>query len=219
MRLVVNKVVVGACSFLFYLPLQVRLRARPPDDLSPVDVREVPQEIVPLVQSFMQKHPDVRLDLKLDEGLVDLVEHGIDVAVRIGPLADSALIARRVATSQRLLVAGKKYLAKLDGKQPWPRIPQDLMDHACLVYTGLLPRNQWEFRTADGSVVTVRVQGPLQSNNSEVLRAAILDGMGIGYLPDWLLSDLLASGDVLVLMSDWQVAPIPVHLVSPAERR
>ncbi len=175
--------------------------------------------LLPLVQSFMQKHPDVRLDLKLDEGLVDLVEHGIDVAVRIGPLADSALIARRVATSQRLLVAGKKYLAKLDGKQPWPRIPQDLMDHACLVYTGLLPRNQWEFRTADGSVVTVRVQGPLQSNNSEVLRAAILDGMGIGYLPDWLLSDLLASGDVLVLMSDWQVAPIPVHLVSPAERR
>jgi len=63
------------------------------------------------------------------------------------------------------------------------------------------------------------VQGPLQTNSSEVLRASILDGLGIGYLPDWLFGDLLHSGDVLVLMPDWQVAPIPIHLVSPASRK
>jgi DNA-binding transcriptional LysR family regulator len=175
--------------------------------------------LLPHVQSFMQQHPDVRLDLKLDDGFVDLVEQGIDVAVRIGPLADSTLIARRIARSQRLLVAGKKYLEKLGNKDHWPRIPQDLLQHPCIVYTELRARNNWEFSTADGSVVTVRVQGPLQTNSSEVLRACILDGQGIGYLPDWLFGDLLHSGEVQVLMQDWQVAPIPIHLVSPAARK
>ena len=175
--------------------------------------------LLPHVQSFMRKHPDVIVDLKLDDGFVDLVEQGIDVAVRIGPLADSSLIARRIATSQRLLVAGKKYLKALGKKEHWPRIPQDLLQHPCIVYTALRARNNWEFSTADGSSVTVRVQGPLQTNSSEVLRASILDGQGIGYLPDWLFADLRRSGEVQVLMSDWQVAPIPIHLVSPAARK
>lgn len=157
--------------------------------------------LLPHVQSFMRKHPDVIVDLKLDDGFVDLVEQGIDVAVRNGPLADSSLIARRIATSQRLLVAGKKYLKTLGKKEHWPRIPQDLLKHPCIVYTELRARNNWEFSTADGSSVTVRVQGPLQTNSSEVLRAAVLDGQGIGYLPDW------------------QVALIPIHLVSPAARK
>lgn len=175
--------------------------------------------LLPHVQSFMRKHPDVIVDLKLDDGFVDLVEQGIDVAVRNGPLADSSLIARRIATSQRLLVAGKKYLKALGKKVHWPRIPQDLLKHPCIVYTELRARNNWEFSTADGSSVTVRVQGPLQTNSSEVLRAAVLDGQGIGYLPDWLFDDLRSSGEVQVLMPDWQVAPIPIHLVSPAARK
>jgi DNA-binding transcriptional LysR family regulator len=175
--------------------------------------------VVPHVHTFIKQHPDVRLDLKLDDGFIDLVEQGIDVAVRLGPLADSSLIARRIATSQRLLVAGKKYLKKLGRAVLPPAIPQDLLSHPCIVYTELRARNNWEFSTADGSTVTVRVQGPLQTNSSEVMRATILEGLGIGYLPDWLLTDLLHSGEVVVLMKDWQVQPIPVHLVSPASRR
>jgi DNA-binding transcriptional LysR family regulator len=118
-----------------------------------------------------------------------------------------------------LLVAGKKYLKALGKKEKWPRIPQDLLQHPCIVYTELRARNNWEFSTTDGSSVSVRVHGPLQTNSSEVLRACILDGQGIGYLPDWLFGDLLRSGDVHVLMPDWQVAPIPIHLVSPAARK
>lgn len=175
--------------------------------------------LLPHVQSFMRKHPDVIVDLKLDDGFVDLVEQGIDVAVRNGPLPDSSLIARRIATSQRLLVAGKKYLKTLGKKEHWPRIPQDLLQHPCIVYTELRARNNWEFSTADGSSVSVRVQGPLQTNSSEVLRASVLDGQGIGYLPDWLFDDLRRSGEVEILMPDWQVAPIPIHLVSPAARK
>jgi DNA-binding transcriptional LysR family regulator len=175
--------------------------------------------LLPHVQSFMQQHPDVKLDLRLDDGFIDLVEQGIDVAVRIGPLADSSLIARRIATSQRQLVAGTNYLQKLGGQDHWPRVPQDLLAHPCIVYTELRARNHWEFSAADGSVLAVRVQGPLQTNSSEVLRASILSGLGIGYLPDWLFADLLRSGEVQVLMQDWQVAPIPIHLVSPAARK
>ena len=175
--------------------------------------------LLPHVQSFMRKHPDVMVDLKLDDGFVDLVEQGIDVAVRNGPLPDSSLIARRIATSQRLLVAGKNYLKTLGKKEHWPRIPQDLLQHPCIVYTELRARNNWEFSTSDGSTVSVRVQGPLQTNSSEVLRASVLDGLGIGYLPDWLFDDLRRSGEVQVLMPDWQGVPIPIHLVSPAARK
>ena len=175
--------------------------------------------LLPHVQSFMRKHPDVMVDLKLDDGFVDLVEQGIDVAVRNGPLPDSSLIARRIATSQRLLVAGKNYLKTLGKKEHWPRIPQDLLQHPCIVYTELRARNNWEFSTSDGSTVSVRVQGPLQTNSSEVLRASVLDGLGIGYPPDWLFDDLRRSGEVQVLMPDWQGVPIPIHLVSPAARK
>lgn len=175
--------------------------------------------LLPHVQSFMRLNPDVRLDFKLDDGFVDLVEQGIDVAVRLGTLADSSLIARRVGTSQRLLVAGKKYVRSLGKESSLPRVPQDLVDHNCIVYTGLKTRNNWEFSTADGSSVTVRVHGTLETNSSEVLRASIVDGAGIGYMPDWLFSDLLASGEVVVLMPDWQVKPIPIHLISPEARK
>jgi len=173
----------------------------------------------PHVQSFMRKHPDIQLDFKLDDGFVDLVEQGIDVAVRIGPLVDSSLIARRIATSQRQVVASTRYLRALGDKVHWPQAPHDLQQHPCIVYTGLRSRNQWEFSTAESTSVSVRVQGPLQTNSSEVLKASLLDGMGIGYVPDWLVSDCVASGELVVLMQGWQVAPIPIHLVSLAQRK
>ena len=175
--------------------------------------------LLPHVRSFMRSHPDVIVDLKLDDGFVDLIEQGIDVAVRIGTLSDSSLVARRVATSQRMLVVGKRYLEQLPAGVHLPRIPQDLLQHPCLVYTELRMRNQWEFNTADGSSVSVRVSGPLQTNNSEVLRSCLRDGLGIGYLPDWLIADLLVSGEVIQLMQDWLVNPIPIHLISPAARK
>jgi DNA-binding transcriptional LysR family regulator len=175
--------------------------------------------LLPHVRSFLLANPDVTIDLKLDDGFVDLVEQGIDVAVRIGKLEDSALIARRIGTSRRLLVAGLPYLEQLGTGLVEPRIPQDLLQHPCLVYTGLRTGNQWEFETKDGSIVSVRVHGPLQTNNSEVLRSCVRNGLGIGYLPDWLISDLLASGEVVELMKDWLVQPIPIHLISPSARK
>lgn len=178
--------------------------------------------LMPHVHSFLRAHPAVKIDLRLNDGFIDLVEHGIDVAVRIGLLSDSTLVARRIGSTRRMLVASRGYLASLvsltKGLGP-PRVPEDLRDHPCIVYTELAKHNVWDFSAADGSLVEVRVEGPLQTNLSEVIRAAVLDGMGIGYVPSWLFGDLIASGEVQVLMQDWGMSQLPVHLVSPRERR
>jgi DNA-binding transcriptional LysR family regulator len=101
-----------------------------------------------------------------------------------------------------------------------PRIPEDLKRHPCIVYTELSTRNVWDFATADGSSVTVRVEGPLQTNTSEIVRASVRAGLDIAYSPTWLFQDLIESGEVqVVLLQDWQTLPLPVHLVSPPQRR
>jgi DNA-binding transcriptional LysR family regulator len=173
----------------------------------------------PHVHSFLAAHPGVKIDLKLNDGFIDLVEHGIDVAVRIGNLADSTLVARRIGSIRRAVVAGKAYAQSVTAERPLPRIPEDLKQHPCIVYTELRNRNLWDFSTPDGSTVSVRVEGPLQTNTSDIVRAAVIDGVGIAYSPTWLFQDLIDSGEVQVLLPGWQPSPLPLHLVSPPERR
>ena len=182
--------------------------------------------LLPLVQSFLVAHPAVQIDLRLADGFVDLVEQGIDVAVRVGSLPDSSLVARRIGTARRRLYVHRSYLrrARKHGL-PSVRHPDDLLQHNCLVYTELSTRNAWTF-TADagarepvGTEVVVRVAGNLQTNSSEVIRAAVLSGHGIGYSPDWLFEDEFAAGAVQRLLPDWRGPMLPVQLVSPAQRQ
>jgi DNA-binding transcriptional LysR family regulator len=173
----------------------------------------------PHVHSFLAAHPGVKIDLKLHDGFIDLVEHGIDVAVRIGNLADSTLVARRIGSIRRAVVASKAYVESASLGRPLPQIPEDLKQHSCIVYTELRNRNLWDFTTPDGSTVSVRVEGPLQTNTSEIVRAAVLDDVGIAYSPTWLFQDLIETGEVQVLLPGWQTSPLPLHLVSPPERR
>jgi DNA-binding transcriptional LysR family regulator len=173
----------------------------------------------PHVHSFLAAHPGVKIDLMLNDGFIDLVEHGIDIAVRIGNLADSTLVARRIGSSRLAAVAGRSYIGATAAERPMPGIPADLKDHPCIVYTELRTRNLWNFSTPDGSMASVRVEGPLQTNSSEILRAAVMDGLGIAYAPTWLFQDLITSGDVQVLLPGWEPSPLPLNLVSPPERR
>lgn len=181
--------------------------------------------LLPIVQRFLAEHPCVRVDLRLNDGFVDLVEEGIDVAVRVGELADSGLLARRIASTRRLVVASRGYVRRHARGAALPRHPEDLVRHNCIVYTELATRNEWRFtagpgaRLAIGTQQTVRVAGNLQSNSSEVIRAAVLGGHGIGYSPVWLFADELASGEVVQLMPDWLAPELPMHLVSPPARR
>jgi DNA-binding transcriptional LysR family regulator len=182
-------------------------------------------KLMPLVKTFMAAHPDVKVDLRLHDGFIDLVEQGIDVSVRIGDLPDSGLIARRVGTSQRMLMAHRDYLKTLAPGISAPVQPEDLSQHNCIVYTEMSNRNQWTFRvgatatTQAGSSKTVRVEGSLQTNSSEVIRAAVISGMGIGYSPTWLFEHELASGEVVRLMPGWESPASPIHLISPPERK
>lgn len=182
-------------------------------------------KLMPQVKSFLTLHPQVKIDLRLNDGFIDLVEQGIDVAVRIGELADSTLVARRIGTTKRALIASRKYLRALPRGVKAPREPEDLPRHNCIVYTELATQNAWTFtagvgsRVAVGTQVTIRAQGNLQTNSSEVVRAAVLSGMGIGFSPTWLFEDEMSRGDLQVLLPDWPAPSIPVHVVSPSQRR
>ena len=143
-------------------------------------------KLLPLVNTFLAAHPGVKVDLRLNDGFVDLVEQGIDVAVRIGELSDSSLVARRIGTSKRVLVASRKYLRSLPKGVKAPKAPEDLQSMNCIVYTELATQNAWTFTAgpgapvAVGTSVTIQAQGNLQTNSSEVVRAAVLSGMEIG---------------------------------------
>lgn len=180
--------------------------------------------VMPLVQSFLARHRGVRIDLRLSDGFVDLIEQGIDIAVRLGDLPDSSLVARRIAATPRWLIAHRDYLRRLPKGARAPRAPEDLLHHNCIVYTEVPWRSAWKFQAGPGvsapvgSERTVQVQGNLQTNSSEVIRASVLAGMGIGFSPTWLFEEELASGAVQHLLPDWQTPAIPIHLVSPAGR-
>lgn len=182
-------------------------------------------KLLPLVVEFMATHPGVNVDLQLHDGYVDLVEQGIDVSVRIGDLQDSGLLARPLGASRRCLVAHREHLDRLREGVGLPTRPEDLPRHNCLVYTGLASRNLWTF-TANagaseppGTVRSVRVGGTLQTNSSEVMRGAVLAGLGLAYTPDWLFETELADGLVQRVMPQWDSPPSLIHLVSPPERR
>jgi DNA-binding transcriptional LysR family regulator len=182
-------------------------------------------KLLPKVQTFLNAHPEVKIDLRLNDGFVDLVEEGIDVAVRVGELADSSLVARRIATTQRGLIASRKYLRSLPKGLTAPRVPEDLLKHNCIVYSELATQNAWTFiagpgaPVAVGTSVTIRAQGNLQTNSSEVIRASVVTGIGIGYAPTWLFDDELARGELQLLLPDWPAPPVPIHVVSPQQRR
>jgi len=182
-------------------------------------------KLLPLVKGFLAAHPDVKIDLRLNDGFIDLIEQGIDVAVRIGDLADSSLVARRIGASQRVLVASRSYLRSLGRGRKAPRVPEDLLQHNCIVYTELATQNAWTFTAGPGApvelgtVATIRAQGNLQTDSSEVVRAAVISGMGIGFSPTWLFEDEMANGDLQVLLPDWPAPSVPVHLISPSQRR
>jgi len=180
--------------------------------------------LMPLVQSFLAQHPDLRIDLRLSDGYIDLVERGIDVAVRIGELADSSLVARRVGHSVREVLAHRHYVRGLPKGLKAPKHPTDLTQHNCIVYNGTGMRSSWRFVAGPGAAEPVGtehrvpVSGSLQTDSSEVVRAAILSRMGVCYTPTWLFEEEIAAGDVVKLLPDWSILS-PIHLVSPQERR
>ena len=168
----------------------------------------------PALPDFLGRCPELELDLDLNDRRVDLVEEGYDVAVRIGLLADSSLVARRLAPSRLLLCAAPGYLAA-HGR---PAAPEDLAGHDCLVYSYRSAGSQWHFRGPDG-LRRVKVAGRLRVNNGDTLLAAALGGLGIALLPSFIAGDDLRAGRLERVLPGWREAEEPsVHAVYPASR-
>jgi DNA-binding transcriptional LysR family regulator len=131
------------------------------------------------------------VELVMSDGFVNLVEQGIDVAIRVGNLPDASLIAQRIETTRRVTVASPAYFER----RGVPRTHDDLAGHDCIVYTALATGNEWYFEGKDGPI-KVRVSGRLSANNSEAVREAVLTGCGIAVTPTWLFRNELVDGSV-----------------------
>jgi DNA-binding transcriptional LysR family regulator len=168
----------------------------------------------PVIQSFLTRFPGVTLELNLDDRQVDLVEEGFDVAVRIGRLQDSNLIARKLAPCRQVLCASPAYLAQ----RGEPERPEDLLEHNCILYSLVSSPREWRLVGADGEVHVVPINGSLQSNNGLVNRAAALAGGGIALLPTFYLGDQLRSGDLKPVLCKFKPQEIAVYAVYPERR-
>lgn len=171
------------------------------------------RHVAPLIPQFLRTYPDIRVDLELADRFVDLVEEGFDIAIRIGDLTDSSLVARRLARVRILLAASPAYLSA----HGTPGAARELADHACLLYRGRHGHSEWRLRQGE-TMRTVRVSGPLVANNGEALAAAARGGLGIARLPAFMVEDAIASGELVEILPECRPDSEPVHAVYPAGR-
>ncbi len=166
--------------------------------------------VMPRLAGYLARYPDVTVELIMTDDFTDLVEQGIDLAIRVGEITDPGLIARRIGIVRRITVASAAYL----DRHPAPGTPQDLLDHACIVYTRLATGNRWFFAGAP----SVEVGGRFRTDNSEAVRAGVLEGLGIAVIPAFAFSDEVASGAVQVLLRDYEPQPLPMNAVYASRR-
>jgi DNA-binding transcriptional LysR family regulator len=170
--------------------------------------------LMPLILEFMRQHPALEIEVSFDDRYVNLVEQGIDLALRMGRLADSQLGARYLGTNPWVLVASPAYLAE-HGK---PRTPADVERHAALVYSTVQGDERWQFSGADAKVQTVAVHGPLRSNNLSAILSAARDGLGLAVLPWYVAHESVRTGAVVPLLERWALPVQEVHAVFPSPK-
>jgi DNA-binding transcriptional LysR family regulator len=170
------------------------------------------RHVAPVLPEFLTAHPEVSVDLQLDDRTVDLIAGGIDVAVRIADLADSSHLARRLCPVRLRAIGAPAYFAR----HGIPHHPRDLQAHACLGYLYHPTRETWHFTHASGEAASVTVKGPLSATNGDALAFAAEAGLGIALLPDFLVWEAVRDGLLRTVLDDWDGPPLAVHLVTPA---
>jgi DNA-binding transcriptional LysR family regulator len=172
--------------------------------------------LVPALPEFVGRYPEIDVDLSIGDRVVDLVEAGADVAIRVGALADANVTARRVGNLERVIAASPAYLAK----RGVPSRPEDLAKHNCLTLPGVAGQAEWPFRADDGARL-VAVKGNLTANNAETLYELALQGLGLIRLSDLIVGPAIRSGRLVPVLADvHQPEPLPVHAVYlPARHR
>jgi len=167
----------------------------------------------PAICTFLERYPRVVLELSLSDRFVDVVQEGFDVAIRIAELADSTLVARRLAPCRRVYCAAPSYLA-VHGH---PGSPRELREHRCLLNTNSPRPGSWEFHR-DGKVQSIEVDGPLRSDAGDVLHQAVLAGRGIALLPTFYVGPALREGRLERVLPEFGVPDIGIHALYPSRR-
>ncbi len=167
----------------------------------------------PLIGAFMAQYPDLKIELTLNDRFIDPIEEGVDVTIRIGILADSSLIARRLAPARRVLVAAPDYV-KGSGS---PSAPDDLLQHRCLNYGHTTTLQRWQL-TREGQSISLPINSVMCSNNGDVLRAAALAGQGIAKLPTFLVGPDIKSGRLMFILPEYPPTELGVFALYAPNR-
>ena len=165
-------------------------------------------QLTPAIAEFQAAHPDLRVDLALDDRVIDIVREGFDLAIRIADLEASSLVARRLAPVNLVVCASPAYLER----RGRPESPQDLSSHECLGYTYSAARDRWRF-TSDNGDEDVQVSGRFCANNGDALRTAALAGHGLIMQPTFIVGDDLRAGRLVRVMPHYRVTALNVYAV------
>lgn len=171
--------------------------------------------VVPRLSTFLAMHPELDIEAFLDDRNLDLVETGIDVAFRMGDLADSALTARKIGESKRVVVGAPDYLAKFGE----PTTPTELASHEAVIYDRRGGGITWTFTRGAGESETVALKGRVRFTAAEGVREAVFAGMGLAVGSTWMFAPELASGEVRQVLTEWQLPPVSLWAVFPSGRK
>jgi DNA-binding transcriptional LysR family regulator len=172
------------------------------------------KRLAPLIARLCADHPALSVELNLSDRSVDLVGEGYDLAIRIGNLKSSSMIARYLGDYTFICCASAHFVERHGA----PRKPQDLAATRCVLNLNIVPRNRWPFLTRRGEAFTVDVEGNVEIDNGEALRMAALQGAGVAYAPLELVKDDLDSGALVEVLAGWRKPTLPIHAVYPSRR-
>lgn len=172
------------------------------------------RQVAPAIAGFMAQHPEVRFDVSLSDRVVDLVEEGFDLAVRIGSPGSENLVARKLGETRLVPCASPAYLAAHGA----PATPEGLASHNCFTYEYVSPRNLWRFRGPNGEERTVRVSGNLHSNNGDLLAEVAARDAGIVFEPAFIVGPDVRAGRLVPLLQDFESLPMPIYAMYPSRK-
>ncbi|HKU47871.1 MAG TPA: LysR family transcriptional regulator [Burkholderiales bacterium] len=172
------------------------------------------RHLAPAIAEFLAQHAEVRFDVSLSDRIVDLVEEGFDLAVRIGAAGADNLVARKLGETRLVPCASPLYLSA----HPAPQTPEELAGHNCFTYEYLAPRNVWRFRDASGNERAVRIAGTLHSNNGDLLAEVAARGAGIVFEPAFIVGPDVRAGRLVPLLQDFTPPPVPIYAVYPSRK-
>jgi DNA-binding transcriptional LysR family regulator len=169
--------------------------------------------LVPRLAEFLDAHPRLELELVMDDRPRDLVAENIDAALRLGALTDSSLRARKLAQSERLVLASPAYLARRGS----PATPADLLNHDAIIYSQWTGGEEWSFRRGSSETL-IRLQRRLMITAAEGVRAAVISGQGFAIASRWMFTPELESGEVVSILNDWTLPPLDLWVIYPSGR-